>query len=251
MGLTVTIPSGTAAHDAVLRAEAARSTMSRLLTVAGHDLKQPLQIALMAIERAVLDGVGPRAAARLGLASDALQRLGRALDDLARSSQADGTPPQLRTVPLGPLLATVVSESQPYAEAVGVELRVHATDLRVYSEEAMLETILRNLVGNAVKYAGRGGRVLVGCRRVRGMITIEVHDNGPGIAPERLTGIFQAFDRGGRRDGAGLGLGLHIVRQTAQGLGHPVEVRSRYGHGSVFSVIARCVDHRRISDEEC
>lgn len=238
MGSTGAMPSEDPAGLALLRAEAARSAMARLLAVAGHDLKQPLQIAMMAIDRVVSDGVAPRAAARLGLASDALQRLGRELDDLARSSQFGDAPPQLRPVALAPVLATVVAEWQHYAQAAGVRLQVNATDLLVRSEPGMLTTVLRNLVGNAVKYAGPGGRVIVGCRRRRGRITIEVHDDGPGIPPDRVAGIFQAFDRGGRRDGAGLGLGLHIVRQTAQALGHPIGVRSRQGHGSVFSVEA-------------
>ncbi|AWN37142.1 sensor histidine kinase [Methylobacterium radiodurans] len=238
MGLTVAILSGAAVDEAVLRAEAARSAMARLLAVAGHDLKQPLQVALMAIERAVSDGVAPRAAARLGLASDALVRLGRELDDLARSSQSGDAPPRLDPVPLAPLLNAVVAEWQPYADAIGVRVQVRASALQVNSEAVMLMTILRNLVGNAVKYAGPGGRVLVGCRWRPDRVTIEVRDNGPGIAPERLSGIFDAFDRAGRRDGAGLGLGLHIVRQTAQALTHPIEVRSRRGRGSVFSVTA-------------
>jgi signal transduction histidine kinase len=236
MGLMVAIPGGASAGDALLRAEAARSAMARLLAVAGHDLKQPLQVALMAIECAVSDGVAPRAAARLDLASDALLRLGRELDDLARSSQVADAPVRLVPVPLGPLLAAVAAEWQPYAEAVGVRLQVRPSALWASSEPAMLATILRNLVGNAVKYAGRGGRVVVGCRRRRGRIAVEVHDDGPGIAPERLAGIFEAFDRAGRRDGTGLGLGLHIVRQTAQALGHPVGVQSRCGRGSVFGV---------------
>ncbi|MGE7418338.1 sensor histidine kinase [Methylobacterium tarhaniae] len=233
MGAMVAMPVGS---DSLTRAEAACNAMARLLAVAGHDLKQPLQIALLAIERAVSDGVAPRAAARLGLASDALVRLGRELDDLARTSQAGGAPPRLGLVPLDPLLTAVAAEWQPYAEAVGVRLRVRGSGACVESEAAMLATILRNLVGNAVKYAGRGGRVVVGCRRRAGRIAIEVHDDGPGIPPERLAGIFEAFDRAGRRDGAGLGLGLHIVRQTAQSLGHPVVVQSRCGRGSIFGV---------------
>ncbi|MGT2481500.1 sensor histidine kinase [Methylobacterium oryzae CBMB20] len=236
MGLTMASRGGAGSDEALLRAETARSAMARLLAVAGHDLKQPLQVALMAIDRAVSDGVGPRAAARLGLASDALVRLGRELDDLARSSQAGTVPPRLGPVALAPLLEAVAAEWQPYADAVGV--RVCATALAVESEATMLTTILRNLVGNAVKYAGPGGRVVVGCRRRQGRVTIEVHDGGPGISPERLAGIFDAFDRAGRRDGAGLGLGLHIVRQTAAALDHPIAVRSRRNRGSVFGVTA-------------
>ncbi|GJD47428.1 Sensor protein KdpD [Methylobacterium crusticola] len=226
-----------APDEALMRAEADRSAMARLLAVAGHDLKQPLQVALLSIERAVSDGVAPGAARRLGLASNALRRLGRELDDLARSSQAGGgTVPRSRAVRLDRVLARVEDEWRAYAEACGVRLRVRASGLGVRTDAGMLTTILRNLVGNAVKYARRGGRVVVGARRRGGRVVVEVHDDGPGIAPVRLAGIFEAFDRGGRRDAGGLGLGLHIVRQTAEALGHPVGVRSVPDRGSAFWV---------------
>lgn len=106
----------------------------------------------------------------------------------------------------------------------------------VETDPAMLRTILRNLVGNAIKYSEGGGRVLVGCVRAD-KILIEVRDNGCGVAATRLSKIFEAFERGGRTDMAeGLGLGLHIVRQTAEALERPVAVRSFEGRGSIFSI---------------
>jgi signal transduction histidine kinase len=234
--LTLVIPDRAAADEALLRAEAACSAMARLLAVAGHDLKQPLQVALISVERAVLDGVGPRAAGCLALAIDALQRLGRELDELARSSLTGRALPHIQSVALGPLLAQTRAECHVQAENRGVRLRAQATSLCGRTDATMLATILRNLVGNAIKYARPGGRVVLGCRRRGGQIVLEVHDDGPGIAPERLESIFEARDRGGRRDGTGLGLGLHIVRETAQALGHSVGVRSWPGRGSIFSV---------------
>ncbi|TGD97728.1 sensor histidine kinase [Methylobacterium nonmethylotrophicum] len=243
MHTTMAFPGGAAGSDALTRSEAARTALSRLLAIAGHDLKQPLQVALMAIDRAVRDGVAPRAAARLDLASDALQRLGRELDDLARSSQTADVPPRLQPVPLGPMLAGLQAEWRAYAETCGVKLTVRTTRLVAWTDPAMLATILRNLVGNAVKYARPGGRVVVGCRRRGARIEVTVLDDGAGIAPEKLATLFEAFDRAGRRDGAGLGLGLHIVRQTAQALTIPVGVRSVVGRGSAFTVSLPGADH--------
>ena len=229
--------------EAAARAETARAAMARLLAVAGHDLKQPLQIAVMAIARAVQGSSDPEVARRLDIASGALHRLGCELDDLARSSQiVEGETVRPRPVALRRLFAEVESDWRVYAEACGIALRFRAADLSVRTDPAMLLTILRNLVGNALKYARRGTRVLVGCRRRGGTVLITVHDQGPGIAPRRLATIFEAFDRGGReatpRDAmtGGLGLGLHIVRQTAEALQHPVTVRSREGRGSTFAV---------------
>ncbi|MFE1597515.1 sensor histidine kinase [Methylobacterium sp. ID0610] len=234
--LTIAAADGPAAGEAIVRAEAARRGMVRLLAVAGHDLKQPLQVALISIERAVFDGVEPRAAGRLAMAIDALQRLGRELDELARSALAGGPSPRIQAVPLAPLLAQAQAEWQVHADHRGVRLHVQPTSLCARTDASMLATILRNLVGNAIAYVRPGGQVVLGCRRRGGNIVLEVHDNGPGIAPERLESLFEAGDRGGRRDGTGLGLGLYIVRETARALGHPVRVRSRIGRGSTFGV---------------
>jgi signal transduction histidine kinase len=221
-----------------IRAEAARLAMSRLLVVAGHDLKQPLQIAFMAIARVASEVLRPCAAARLEIALDALNRLGSELDDLARSSFGEAElKPHLQTADLTEIFRDVERDWRVYADACGVGLCFQPSGILVKTDGNMLRTILRNLVGNAVKYSGPGGRVIVSCMVHADEVTIQIHDNGCGIAPAGLSTIFDAFERGdwtGR--GEGLGLGLHIVQQTAHLLGHPVSVRSVQGQGSVFSV---------------
>ena len=212
--------------------------MSRLMAVAGHDLKQPLQVAVMSIARAVGEPVQARATARLRIALDALTRLGSELDDLARSSVEDrDLKPVRERVELGPVLRGVERDWRFYADACGVELHFRYPPICVTSDETMLRTILRNLVGNAIKYCGRGGRVVVGARLRGDTVSIQIHDNGCGIASSQLATIFDAFERGDwDGQGEGLGLGLHIVRQTAGILGHPVTVRSNEGQGSIFSI---------------
>lgn len=124
-----------------------------------------------------------------------------------------------------------------YAEACRIEMKLCRSDLLVETDPDMLHTILRNFVGNALKYAGPGGHVRVACRNEPGRLSVEVEDDGCGIAASRLEDIFAAFERGsqsGRSDG--LGLGLAIVRQTADLLRHPVSVRSVENEGSVFSI---------------
>ena len=220
------------------RAEAGRLALVRLMAVAGHDLQQPLHIALAAISRAASDGGMGSASRHLAVATHALRRLGSELEDLARVSQsADGLAPTLRTTPLAQVLRETEADWRAYAEACGVEFRLMSTAAYVRTDAAMLRTILRNLIGNALKYSGRGGRVLVGCRRRAEHVSIEVHDNGCGIGPGRLTEIFRAFQRFDDTGAvSGLGLGLHIVRQTAEALGCPIMVRSIEGRGSTFAV---------------
>jgi CheY-like chemotaxis protein len=96
---------------------------------------------------------------------------------------------------------------------------------------------LQNLVSNAIKYTPEG-RVLIGCRRKKGKVRIEVHDTGLGIPLSQQKTIFREFKRldEGARIARGLGLGLSIVERIARLLRHPLKLSSVPGKGSLFSV---------------
>lgn len=230
--------AGGTAEDTVRTAEASRRAMARLVAVAGHDLKQPLQLAILSVGRAVADGVPAPVARRLNIALDAMERLGSELSDIARlSQQGGGLQPRRRAIRLTDILAQLEREWAFYAEVSHTRLRIRPCDAVIVSDPNMLLTILRNLVGNAIKYCGPGGHVDVGCRIGPNSVTIDIRDDGGGIPAERLVRIFDAFERGdhaGQQEG--LGLGLLIVRQTAELLRHTVSVRSIENVGSTFSV---------------
>jgi len=98
--------------------------------------------------------------------------------------------------------------------------------------------VLRNFLSNAIRYTA-SGRVLLGCRRRAGVLSIEVWDTGAGIAEDKLGEIFQEFKRGTpvrSTQDRGLGLGLAIVDKIVRMLGHRIRVSSREGHGSCFAV---------------
>jgi two-component system CheB/CheR fusion protein len=98
--------------------------------------------------------------------------------------------------------------------------------------------MMRNLISNALKYT-REGRLLIGCRRRPGELSVEVWDTGIGIPEGDLDAIFREYhqvDNAARERSRGLGLGLSIVQRLGDLLGHHVRVRSRIGKGSVFSI---------------
>ena len=146
--------------------------------------------------------------------------------------------PQFVNFPINGLLDRLRDEFTYHARAQKLHLMIVGCSLSVYSDPRLLEQMLRNLLSNALKYTRRG-KVLLGCRRRGGMLSIEVWDTGIGIAEQDLQAIFGEYHQLGnaaRERSLGLGLGLSIVQRLATLLGHPVHVRSQPGKGSVFSI---------------
>lgn len=214
-----------------------------LLAMAGHDLRQPLQVIQSAYEwlgtrvatseKARLKR-GERAIARL---TDQLDRLVGALRLYEHTRSIEVVP-----VPLAPLFWRISAENAEAAADKSIELRVVDTTTAVMSHPVLLDGILRNLVRNAVKYTKPGGRILIGCRRSGQDVRIDVYDTGIGMAPEQLPRIFEAFHRVDSTRGDGLGIGLFVVRRAVGLLGHRIEVTSAVAHGSRFSVLARACE---------
>ena len=147
--------------------------------------------------------------------------------------------PRLQPVPLATIFDSISLHEQTVAALKGLRLRFHPTDLVVTSDPVLLDQIIRNLVGNAVRYTERGG-VLVGARkRGAGMVVVQVWDSGVGIAEEAQARIYEEFVQlanPGRERSKGQGLGLAIVRRGARVLGHRLGLRSVAGRGSCFSI---------------
>lgn len=231
-----------AALDQALRAaEQSNRGKSRFLAVASHDLRQPLQ-SLTLIKDLLLQHVESDKAQglieRLGLTLDAMLAMLNALLDI---NQIESGVLEVSTTNFSAadLLVRLRDEFQPLARAQTLDLRVIPSSAILLSDPRLIEVILRNLLANAVKYTPPKGRILLGCRLHGGMVRIEVWDNGIGIAADQLHPIFEEFhqvDNPARERDRGFGLGLTIVRELGQLLGHDVTVQSRPGKGSVFAV---------------
>src|SRR5258705_5088253 len=224
------------------RAEPQRTTdfQAVLLAMAGHDLRQPLQIIQSSHE---LLGIGVRTKAEqilLQRGQPAVNRLNGQLDQLLEAvrlyEHSKGA--KLSPVALEPLFRQAYHENEESAFQKGIDVRVCPTGASVMSNAVLLNGILRNLVGNAIKYTEPKGRILIGCRRSGQNVRIDVCDTGIGIAGEQLSKIFDAFTRldSTRRDG--LCVGLFIVRRAIEVLGHRIDVSSVASRGSRFSIIA-------------
>lgn len=222
-----------AKHDA----ERANDAKSRFLAAIGHDLMQPLHAAQLFADSLAqqLDGGSQRGTlAQISGALDSTSDLLTGLLDMSRLD-AGGLVPQLREFPLGEVLEPLASEFGMIAAARGLRFRCVASNTWTRSDPQLLRRVLQNFLANAVRYTASGS-VLLGVRRDGDSLRIEVHDNGPGIAPELHSEMFEEFRRGEDAPGQGLGLGLSIADRIARLLEAPLGLRSRPGNGAVFSV---------------
>lgn len=141
-----------------------------------------------------------------------------------------------RPGPLGPMLAEAAGQFAPRAAEKGLELRVEPTDAEAVFDPRWTAEAVCNLIDNAVKYTP-SGRVTVSARAYELFARIDVADTGPGVEEAELEKLFQRFYRGEASSGAeGVGVGLYLVRQIAQGQGGYVKAFSRPGRGTKFSL---------------
>gem|GEM_PF-383944 len=219
---------------------AANAAKSHFLASASHDLRQPVAaIGLITdlLQSRVTDPALRSLTDRLTRAVNSMESLLKGLLDLSRLDSGT-VDVQRRRVRLQPLLEAVTNHEMESAGHKGLRLRIRPTNATVWTDPVLLEQILRNLVGNAIRHTRQGG-VLVGMRRRGNTWVLQVWDSGPGIEPADQQRIFEAFvqlSNPARERSQGLGLGLAIVQRAATLLDHTVGVRSVVGRGSVFSV---------------
>ncbi|GAA4351173.1 hypothetical protein GCM10023185_09630 [Hymenobacter saemangeumensis] len=202
-----------------------RATQDRLYALVAHDLRSPVA-AFQGLADLLTLYVSRQDTARLaGLGSrvqQAAEQLRGLLDNLLswalqQRGELRATP---AAVPVAPLLTDTLALYQAAAEAAGVTLQqagIPAADLHLWADPHMTRTILRNLVGNALKVTPSGGSVSLGaCPAPGGQLTLTVRDTGPGFGPDQL--LRPAAPRTGTGlDRAGLGLRLSLDFAKAQG----------------------------------
>jgi len=203
-----------------------------------HELRSPLTVLRTTVE-ALEDEVDPRLAAMLVHQVERLDHLTAELFELA-TIESGQLELQFEAVQLSSAVRDVVADLRPEAEAAAVRVRTAVDEnLVCWGDRRGLYRVIRNLVDNAIKYNRPGGWV-----EVRGFFegatpVIEVEDNGEGIPADELTAVTQRFyrvDRARTPGDGGLGLGLAIVKHMVQVLGGTLELDSREGVGTTFSI---------------
>ncbi|WP_419709132.1 NahK/ErcS family hybrid sensor histidine kinase/response regulator [Pseudomonas sp. NFX224] len=222
-------------------AEAANQSKTRFLAAVSHDLMQPLNAARL-FSAALThqdDGLSGEAQKLIHHLDSSLRSAEDLISDLLDISRLENGKinPDPKPFALNELFAPLGAEFKALARDQGLEFRVRSSTLRIDSDIKLLRRILQNFLTNAFRYAK--GPVLLGVRRRKGELCLEVWDRGPGIPEDKQQVIFEEFkrlDSHQTRAEKGLGLGLAIADGLCRVLGHTLLVRSWPGRGSVFSV---------------
>ncbi len=222
-------------------AEAANQSKTRFLAAVSHDLMQPLNAARLfsAALSHQEDGLSGEAQKLVEHLDSSLRSAEDLISDLLDISRLENGKinPNRQPFALNDLFDTLGTEFKVLAREQKLEFRVRASTLRVDSDIKLLRRILQNFLTNAFRYGK--GPVLLGVRRHKDQLCLEVWDRGPGIPEDKLQVIFEEFkrlDSHQTRAEKGLGLGLAIADGLCRVLGHTLRVRSWPGRGSVFSV---------------
>ena len=167
------------------------------------------------------------------------KKLQSLIDALVKTSRLETGVIALHPEPgeLGTVMTSAVSQLRPKAEGKNITITLEREKADAVFDPKWTEEALYNLLDNAVKYTPSGGSVSVSTTVYPMFSAVHVRDTGPGIAEEEQPKIFQRFYRGeAHREEEGVGIGLYLVRQIAEGQGGFVKVRSQPGRGSTFSL---------------
>ena len=243
-------------RDAKLAAESANRLKDQFLATLSHELRTPLNAILGYVRMLQTNTIAP---AKRQRAMDVIERNALAqnqlVEDLLDMSRITTGKVRLdpQPIPVAAVLREAVEGVRPAADAKGVTLALDFDPFAgtVLADPTRLQQVFWNVLTNAVKFTGEGGRVSISLRHspgagsAAGAVDVVVRDTGAGISSEFLPFVFEPFRQGENRTEighGGLGLGLAITRQLVELHGGTIAVASAgRGHGATFTIQLPCL----------
>jgi two-component system, sensor histidine kinase len=232
------------------KAEIGSRDKTRFLASASHDLRQPVHALTLFADALQAELVTERSLALLGNIGRSIEAINQLLSSLLDISKLDANIIKANPghFPLSTLLNQLDAEYAPQAHSKGLAWHVEDSGLSVYSDRILLETMLRNLISNAIRYT-RSGHIAVKCLQQGAEIFIEIIDTGIGIPDDQKKEIFREFyqlENSERDRSKGLGLGLAIVERVAALLNHRIILDSEPDRGSRFTIVLSAGNPKKV-----
>ena len=235
-----------------------RSEREELLTLVSHELRTPLTVVSGYARLLLGEEVGPLGDEQRRFLEETLRactRLDRFVANLLEASRVHKGAPvlELGRERVDLAIESVIEMFRPLFldRKLGVELRLEPGAGLARCDRARVEQVLTNLLGNAIRYARRGGALEIATRALppdahgRRFLEISVSDDGPGVAPADRARIFEPYVQADGGRAGGLGLGLAICRRLVEAHGGEIGVRERPGGGACFHFTLPCAEEPR------
>ena len=220
---------------------------TEFLSRVSHELRTPLNSILGLAQVLAMDTVNPLTTEQ-GMRLELMQRSGwhllQLVDNVLDISSLDSGSTGATNSPIDPRVAMLAAVQiiEPERQAYGINLsnQLPAQFHRVHADPDRLQQVFVGLLSNACKFNARGGRLTLSYRVEPDCIGMTIADEGPGMSPEKLTQLFQPFNRlKPPADVPGTGLGLVVAKLLIEQMGGTLEVASKLGQGSRFTVRLR------------
>ena len=229
-------------NDMLARLEDSFTSQKRFIQDVSHELKTPLTIIKGELEVALKKARSAQEYASILQSNlEETDKIARIVDNLLTLARFDNREVRLdlSKVALSPLIRNLAEDLSAVAAKKQVVLSVSVPDglPEIAADRNQLRRALINILDNAIKYTGAGGRITLEAGRERGGVLARISDTGQGIPEADLPHIFKRFYRAdASRASAGFGLGLAIAKSIVDAHGAEIEVKSSPGQGSVFTV---------------
>jgi signal transduction histidine kinase len=214
---------------------------SEVLAIVSHDLRTPLNTISMGT--VLLGDASQPEENRTHLlevikrAADRMERLIKDLQELARLEAGQSLRVETRRVELAPLLWESCEALHMQARVKGQEVscELPTSTVTVWADGDRIAQVMGNLIGNAIKFTPRGGRIRLAARREGGKVQVSVTDQGPGIPPQHLKHVFEPYWQAKKTARLGAGIGLNIAKGLVEAHGGQIWVESDKGEGATFT----------------
>jgi signal transduction histidine kinase len=231
-------------NEAVILLEKALEDKNMMLSVISHDLKNSFSSFVGITDILIRDGENISQNEKITILKEVNASANETYNLLLNllqwsSSNFKQLPITLKEVDVDDLIEDIINQANPQASLKKVDIKFNRSKVNATTDSKRLETILRNLINNAIKYSRQNNYIVVALTQQKDVATISVSDRGVGMKQEYVDAIFNSDNISssvGTKGEVGTGIGLIIVKQFVKDLGATISVESKENEGSTFSI---------------